>query len=97
MEPGGISSRGGTMVLLLESSWEPPYQTCYMWRSPSGVSSVFLVVMDDLLRQLVESSQGITIEGLFLRGFAHADDIRTLGSSIDTVENQAKTLLSNMA
>ena len=46
--------------------------------------------MDDLLRQLTESSQGPTIEGLFLGGFAHADDIRTLGSNINTVENQAK-------
>ena len=52
--------------------------------------TLFLVIMDDLLRELIESSQGTTIEG-------HADDIHTLGSSISTVENQAKTLLSNVA
>ena len=48
--------------------------------------SLFLMVMDPLLRTLQQEGLGPSFSGLYGGGFAHADDIRTIRSSLDTLE-----------
>ena len=40
--------------------------------------SLFLLVMDPLLRQLQSLSAGASVNNMYAGGFLHADDIRTL-------------------
>ena len=48
----------------------------------------FLVIMDDLLHQLSQSSCGASICRLYLGGAAHADDVRAIASSTSGAEAQ---------
>ena len=48
--------------------------------------ALFLLVMDPLLLQLEKSGSGLTVNEYYAGGFLHADDIRTLTSSIDSLE-----------
>ena len=48
----------------------------------------FLVIMDDLLHQLSQSSCGASICRLYLSGAAHADDVRAIASSTSAAETQ---------
>ena len=43
---------------------------------------LFLLVMDPILLQLRSKSCGLSITGLYLGAFSHADDVRTLSTSI---------------
>ena len=43
---------------------------------------LFLLIMDPILQQLKSKSCGLSICGLYLGAFCHADDIRTLSSSL---------------
>ena len=56
--------------------------------------TLFNLVMDQLLVLLREKALGLSINGLFLGALAHADDIRTLASSIDDSIQQAATIRS---
>ena len=49
---------------------------------------LFLMVMDPLLQQLEKSALGPSINNLYVGGFLHADDIRTLASSLDVLDTQ---------
>lgn len=51
---------------------------------------LFLIVMDPLLKVLHESSLGLSINGFYAGGFLHADDIRTLATSNDSLVQQAE-------
>ena len=42
----------------------------------------FLLAIDALLRELESSSLGLTINDFFVGSFAHADDIRTITTSL---------------
>ena len=52
--------------------------------------ALFLLVMDPLLSLLESSRIGLSINNLYAGGFIHADDIRTLASSSDSLQNQIK-------
>ena len=53
----------------------------------------FLIVMDKLLNRLRDEQAGVSIEGLFLGGAAHADDVRTIASSLASAEAQGALIL----
>ena len=50
--------------------------------------SLFLLVMDPLLRQLQSHSLGISVNNNFAGSYLHADDIRTLANSLSSMEAQ---------
>ena len=54
----------------------------------------FLIVMDEMLREMSTSEVGVSIAGLYLGSAAHAGDIRTLSQSVAAAENQATTLVN---
>ena len=54
--------------------------------------ALFLLVMDPLLRQLQSLSMGASVNNMYAGGFLHADDIRTLASTLSTLEAQISTV-----
>ena len=50
--------------------------------------TLFLMVMDPLLRELEHRSVGPCLRELYCGAFAHADDIRTISTSKDTLDEQ---------
>ena len=58
--------------------------------------SLFLLVMDPLLRQLESSGLGLSINNYYIGGFLHADDIRTLATSAESLQQQVD-LVKNFA
>ena len=50
---------------------------------------LFNLVIDPLLTELRSRSLGISINGLFLGAFAHADDLRTMASNMEHASDQA--------
>ena len=56
--------------------------------------SLFLLVMDPLLRELQSLSVGTSVNGMYAGGFLHADDIRTLATSPSSLETQV-SIVSN--
>ena len=50
--------------------------------------ALFLLVMDPLLRQLQASGLGLTVNRFYAGGFLHADDIRTLATSEESLQRQ---------
>ena len=56
----------------------------------SGFSVLFLLVMDPLLRKLESSGLGLSVNGLFAGAFLHADDIRTMANSSESLEAQIR-------
>ena len=50
--------------------------------------TLFLLVMDPLLKQLELSGLGLSVNNFYAGGFLHADDIRTLATSIDSLNAQ---------
>ena len=49
---------------------------------------LFIIVVDGLLQNLRNENAGLSILGTFVGGAAHADDVRTIASSKDTVRSQ---------
>ena len=45
-----------------------------------------------LLSQLEQSGVGLSVNNFYAGGFLHADDIKTLATSADSVKNQAATV-----
>jgi len=50
--------------------------------------ALFLLVMDPLLRELQSSDVGLSLNKFYAGGFLHADDIRTLATSEDSLSRQ---------
>ena len=50
--------------------------------------ALFLLVLDPLLRELQASGLGLSINNFYAGGFLHADDVRTLASSKESLEAQ---------
>ena len=55
---------------------------------------LFNLVMDPLLTELQGKSLGISINGLSLVAFAHADDLRTMASNMEDATEQASVVYS---
>ena len=49
---------------------------------------LFLLVMDPLLRELEHNSLGSSVYGTYAGTFAHVDDIRTVTSSLPSLQQQ---------
>ena len=61
-----------------------PFAICHGIHQGSILSPMlFNLVMDPLLSEMRSKSLGISINGLFLGAFAHADDLRTMASNIE--------------
>ena len=54
--------------------------------------SLFLLIMDPLLRELQSLSVGTSVNGMYAGGFIHADDIRTLATTPSFLETQVSTV-----
>ena len=54
--------------------------------------ALFLLVMDPLLRELQSLCIGASVNNMYVGGFMHADDIRTLAPTITTLEAQISTI-----
>ena len=55
--------------------------------------ALFLLIMDPLLISLQQSGIGLSVNDFFAGGFLHADDIRTLSTSIASLEAQVSFVL----
>ena len=55
--------------------------------------ALFLLIMDPLLISLQQSGIGLSVNDFFAGGFLHADDIRTLSTSIASLEAQVSIVL----
>ena len=56
--------------------------------------SLFLIVMGPLLKQLETSGLGLSVNNFYAGGFLHADDIRTLVTSADSLSAQVSLVKS---
>ena len=56
--------------------------------------TLFLAVMDILLKRLRESGHGLHVRGTYMGGAIHADDLRTTAASSDSVTSQDKVIKS---
>jgi len=52
--------------------------------------ALFLLVMDPLLKQLLASRMGLTVNNLYAGGFLHADDIKTLATCEASLHQQVE-------
>ena len=57
-----------------------------------GSVLLFLLVMDPLLRDLEQNKLGPSISGIYAGTYAHADDIRTITSSVSSLNQQVHTV-----
>ena len=48
--------------------------------------------MDPLLRELEESKLGPSISGIYAGAYTHVDDIRTITSSLSSLNQQVRTV-----
>ena len=53
--------------------------------------TIFNIMMDPLLSTLRQRNLGLSVNGLFLGAFAHADDIRTSAANIEDATDQVLT------
>ena len=56
--------------------------------------TLFLLVIDPLLREMKSANLGLMINNFFIGGFAHADDIRTITNSIASLNAQLESVSS---
>ena len=79
-----------TSQVKLGSYMSEPFAICRGIRQGSILSPMlFNLVMDPLLSEMRSKSLGISINGLFLGAFAHADDLQTMASNIEDTSKQA--------
>ena len=50
--------------------------------------TLFILIMNPFLQQLETSGLGLTINSFYASGFAHVDGIRTLATTVETLEVQ---------
>ena len=71
------------------------FDICRGVRQGSVLSpTLFLAVMDILLKRLRESGHGLHVRGTYMGGAIHADDLRTTAASSDSVSSQDKVIKS---
>ena len=57
-------------------------------QGPVVSPALFLLVMDPFLRQLQKSGLGHSVNEFYVGGFLHANDIRTVATSAESLEAQ---------
>ena len=71
------------------------FDICRGVRQGSVLSpTLFLAVMDILLKRLRESGHGFHVRGTYMGGAIHADDLRTTAASSDSVTSKDKVIKS---
>ena len=81
----------------LSGSLSQPFTLQRGVRQGSVLSPIlFLLVIDPLLQQMESRNLGPSFAGLFLGACAHADDVRTVTSSLQCLDKQVK-LVQNFA
>ena len=77
---------GGSGQVRLDGRVSESFNICMGVKQRSVLSpALFLLVMDPLLRDLQASGVGLSLNGFYAGGFLHADDIRTLATSEDSL------------
>ena len=80
---------GGTCSVYVDGSASPPFSIERGVRQGSVLSpTLFNIVMDPLLSLLESSNLGLNVNGLYGGAYLHADDIRTLSTSVSTLNAQ---------
>lgn len=81
-------------LYVLTSTYHPLFKLEHGVCQGSVLSpSLFLLVMDPLLRQLQSLSVGLSVNNTYAGGYLHADDIRTLASSSSSLEALISTVI----
>ena len=84
---------GGSWRVKLEDRFSNAFLVQRGVRQGSVLSpALFLLVMDPLLNKLESASLGLKINDLFVGGFAHADDIRTITNSTSSLNAQLEAV-----
>ena len=84
---------GGSCRVKLEDRFSNAFLVQRGVRQGSVLSpTLFLLVMDPLLKKLESASLGLKINDLFVGGFAHADDIRTITNSTSSLNAQLEAV-----
>ena len=77
-------------MVKLNGSLSHQFSLCRGVRQGSVLSPIlFLLVMDPLLQQMESKNLGPSLAGQFMGASAHADDVRTVTSSLHCLEKQA--------
>ena len=80
---------GGSCCVKIDGRLSATYSVGRGVKQGSVLSpALFLLVMDLLLRELQASGLGLSINNFYAGGFLHADDVRTLTSSKESLEAQ---------
>ena len=80
---------GGSCCVKIDGRLSATYSVGRGVKQGSVLSpALFLLVMDLLLRELQASGLGLSINNFYAGGFLHADDVRTLASSKESLEAQ---------
>ena len=76
-------------VVTLNDKFSEPYtMECGVLQGSVLSPTLFILVMNPLVKKLEENQFGLCVSGLYVGCYAHADDIRTLSTSRDTLDKQ---------
>ena len=86
---------GGLCQVKLDGMLSQTFEVSRGVKQGSELSpSLFLLVMDPLLKQLQTSGLGLTVNRFYVGGFLQADDIRTLATSEESLQRQVELVKS---
>ena len=84
---------GGSGWVKLDGRLSESFEICRGVKQGSVLSpSPFLLVMDPLLRELQASGVGLSLNRFYAGGYLHADDIRTLATSEESLWKQIEVV-----